>query len=274
MHRPAVLGLLLCAALPSTAAAQDLLPAVDRFYIGAGRYWADHDLDTRWDASDVSLGTHVNFQRDLGFVDRQDALAWSIGGSFGKARHHKLDAFGYDYEDASVRFLDRDLEIADNTYPVDAAFTGRLDLDITGVSYTWMFLQDGKRAFGIGLGAMRYDIAADLDATATVGGTPVAYANDLSEDAWAPMLRAEYAQSLSAHWRWGASLAYTRKNSGNVTGDALDAQVELEYFPWEHFGFSLRYNYNDVDLDFERSRFDGNLELNNRGPQLLGMLRF
>ena len=36
-----------------------------------------------------------------------------------------------------------------------------------------MFLQDGKRAFGIGLGAMRYDIVADLDAAATVGGTPV-----------------------------------------------------------------------------------------------------
>ena len=33
----------------------------------------------------------------------------------------------------------------------------------------------------IGLGAMRYDIVADLDAAATVGGTPVAYANDLSE---------------------------------------------------------------------------------------------
>jgi hypothetical protein len=28
-----------------------------------------------------------------------------------------------------------------------------------------------------------------------------------------------------------------RKDSGNVTGDALEAQVEVEYFPWEYFGF-------------------------------------
>ena len=273
MHRPVVLCLLLAGA-SSTVAAQDALPAVDRFHIGAGRYWADHDLDTRWDASDGSLGTHVNFQRDLGFVDRQDALAWSIGGSLGEERRHAFEAFGYDYDDDTVRLLDRTLLIGDNAYPVDAAFTGRLDLKITGVSYTWFFLQNGRRAAGVGLGAMRYDIEADLDATATVVGSPVAYANDLSEAEWAPMLRAEYAQSLSAHWRWGVSLAYTRKNSGNVTGDALDAQVELEYFPWEHFGFSLRYNYNDVDLDFERFRFDGNLNLNNRGPQLLGKLRF
>lgn len=273
MHRPVVLCLLL-AGTSFTAAAQGRLPAVDRFYIGAGRYWADHDLDTRWDASDGSKGTHVNFQRDLGFIDRQDALTWNIGGSFGKERRHKLDAFGYDYGDDTARLLDRTLLIGDNAYPADAAFAGRLDLKVTGVSCTWFFHQDGLRAAGVGLGAMRYDIAADLDAAATVAGVPVAYANDLSEDAWAPMLRAEYAHVLSARWRWGASLAYTRKSGGNVTGEALDAQVELEYFPWEHFGFSLRYNYNDVDLDFGRTRFDGNINLNNRGPQLLGTFRF
>ena len=273
MHRPVVLCLLL-AATSFTAAAQDALPAVDRFYVGAGRYWADHDLDTRWDASDGSMGTHVNFQRDLGFVDRQDALVWNIGGSLGEERRHKIDAFGYDYDDASTRVLDRTLQIGDNPYPVDAAFAGKLDLKITGVSYTWFFHHDGQRAFGVGLGAMRYDVDAELDATATVAGAPVAYANTLSEDEWAPMLRAEYAHALSPHWRWGASLAYTKKTGGNVTGDARDVQVRLEYFPWQRVGLSLRYNYNDVDLDFERTRFDGNLNLNNRGPQLLAMLRF
>lgn len=59
--------------------------------------------------------------------------------------------------------------------------------------------------------------------------------------------------------------AQARKNSGNVTGDALDAQVERAYFPWQRFGFSLRYNHHDVDLDFERARFDGNVNLNIRG---------
>ncbi len=273
MPRPVVLCLLL-AGTPFTAIAQDTLPPVDRFYLGAGRYWADHDLDTRWDASNGAMGTHVNFQRDLGFVDKQDALVWNIGGSVGEARRHKFDAFGYDYDDDTTRRLDRTLQIGDNAYPVDADMAGRMDLKITGVSYTWLFHHDGQRAFGVGLGAMRYDVDIDLDATATVAGAPVAYANMLSEDEWAPMLRVEYAHALSAHWRWGASLAYTKKTGGNVTGDARDVQVELEYFPWQRVGFSLRYNYNDVDLDFERTRFDGNLNLNNRGPQLLAMLRF
>lgn len=274
MSRSAVLCLLLCAGFPATSLAQDALPPVDRFHVGAGRYWADHDLDTRWDASDGSMGTHVNFQRDLGFVDRQDALVWNIGGSLGEERRHAFDAFGYGYDDDTRRRLDRTLQIGDNAYPVDADLAGRMDLKVTGVSYTWFFHHDGQRAFGVGLGAMRYDVDIDLDATAVVAGTPVAYANTLSEDEWAPMLRAEYAQSLSDRWRWGASLAYTKKTGGNVTGDARDLQVRLEYFPWQRVGFSLRYNDNDVDLDFERTRFDGNLKLSNRGPQLLAMLRF
>lgn len=274
MSPSAALCLLLCAGLPATSLAQDALPPVDRFHVGAGRYRADHDLDTRWDASDGALGTHVNFQRDLGFVDRQDALVWSIGGSLGEERRHAFDAFGYDYDDDTTRLLDRTLQIGDNAYPVGADLAGRMDLKVTGVSYTWLFHHDGQRAFGVGLGAMRYDVEIDLEATAVVAGAPVAYANTLSEDEWAPMLRAEYAQSLSDRWRWGASLAYTKKTGGNVTGDARDLQVRLEYFPWQRVGFSLRYNYNDVDLDLERTRFDGNLNLNNRGPQLLAMLRF
>lgn len=265
---------LLAIALSAPVAAQDRLPPIDRFDLGVGLYAADHDLDTRWDASDGSRGARVDFQRDLGFADRQDALAWRIGGSLGTARRHTFDAFGYDYDDTSMRVLDRMLEIGDNVYPVDASFEGRLDLDITGVAYTWMFLHDGRQAAGIGLGAMRYDIRADLDASATLAGTPAAYANDLSEDAWAPMLRVEYVRSLSMRWRWGAALAYTRKKGGAVSGDAFDAQVALDYLPWRHLGFSLRYNYNNVDLDLRRTRFDGNIHLNNRGPQLLTLFRF
>lgn len=260
--------------LPGMALAQDSLPPVDRFYAGAGWYWSDNDLDTRWDATDGSLGTRVDFQRDLGFDDGQGALVWNVGGSLGANRQHKLDAFGYDYDDESVRLLDRELGIEDNVYPVDAAFAGTLDVKITGLSYTWLFHHTDRQAFGVGLGAVRYEVDADLAAAADVDGTMVTYENAFSEDAWAPMLRAEYVHAFAERWRWGAVLSYVKKSGGNVTGDAVDAQVEVEYFPWQHFGFSLRYNYNDVDLDFERSRFDGNVNLKNRGPQLLAMVRF
>lgn len=267
-----LLGCLL--GLPVVALAQDYLPPVDRFYAGVGRYWSDNDLDTRWDATDGSQGTNVNFQRDLGFEDKQGALFWNIGGSLGAGHQHKIDAFGYDYDDESIRLLNRDLGIEDNTYPVDAAFAGELDVKVTGLSYTWFFNRSDQHAFGVGLGAVRYEVSADLAAAVVSEGSSITYENRLSEDAWAPMLRAEYAYSFAEHWRWGATLSYVKKSGGNVSGDAVDAQVEVEYFPWQHFGFSLRYNYNDVDLDFERRRFDGNVNLKNRGPQLLAMVRF
>lgn len=62
-------------------------------------------------------------------------------------------------------------------------------------------------------------------------------------------------------------------NRGGLAPDS-DAQAEVEYFPWRHFGFSLRYDYNDVDLEFERSRFDGKVDLENRGPQPVATVRF
>jgi len=247
---------------------------VDRFYVGVGHYWSDNDLDTRWDSSDGSLGTTINFQRDLGFEDSQGALFWNVGGSLGEDHQHKFDAFSYDYDDESVRLLSRDLNIEENTYPAAAAFAGSLDIKISGLSYTWFFNRSEHHAFGVGVGAVRYDLSADLAAALVTEEQSVSVENRFSEDAWAPMLRAEYVQSLAEHWRWGAALSYVKKSGGNVSGDAVDAQVKVEYFPWEHFGFSLRYNYNDVDLDFDRSRFDGNINLKNRGPQLVAVLRY
>jgi hypothetical protein len=65
----------------------------------------------------------------------------------------------------------------------------------------------------------------------------------------------------------GAALAYTGKDSGNVTGDAMEAQVEVEYFPLGVFRLLVALQRQRRELDFERTRFDGNLNLDNRGPQ-------
>ena len=261
-------------ALPLATHAQDYLAPVDRFYLGLGRYLSGNDLDTRWNATDGSAGTRINFQRDLGFVEHEGALFWNVGGSLGQHRQHKFDAFGYDYDDDSTRVLARELNVGDNAYPVSAGFDGTLDVKISGLSYTWFFNRSDQHAFGAGIGAVRYDPSFDMAAMVSGEGGGATLENQASEAAWAPLLRVEYVRSLSRHWRWGAALSYVQASGGNASGHAVDAQVEVEYFPWQHVGFSLRYNYNDVALDFQRPRFDGKVELQNRGPQLVAMLRF
>lgn len=245
---------------------------VDRFKVSVGSYVIDHDVDLRWDSPEAGVGSDINFHRDLGFDDSRTDVFWSLDGVLGE--HHKFSAFGYRYDSDGQRLLDEDFNIGDSHFPVDAAFAGDVEVKMAGVAYTWLFHRNDRSAAGVGIGAVRYDVMADLAAAVETGEGLVTVEQRLDEDAWAPMLRVEYHHSLGQRWRIGGQVSYVKKSGGNTSGDAIDANVHLEYFPWEHFGLGLRYNYNDVDLDFERSRFTGRLNLKNQGPQAVAILRF
>ncbi|MFT3669653.1 MAG: hypothetical protein QM795_13995 [Pseudoxanthomonas sp.] len=245
---------------------------VDKFQVSLGSYLVNHDVDLQWNSPELGAGSRINFKRDLGFDDSESDYIWSLGGTIGQ--HHKLSAFGYRYDSDGERLLAEDFVIDDAEFPSEAAFAGHLDVKVTGIAYTWLFHHGERSAAGVGIGAVRYDVSADLAAASLTGEGTVTIEKKLAEDAWAPMLRAEYNRSLAEHWRMGGQISYVKKSGGDTSGDAIDANVRLEYFPWENFGFGLHYNYNDVDLDFDRSRFNGSVNLKNRGPQLVATLRF
>jgi len=259
------------ATLPWHAHAAELAP-LDDFFVSIGIYQSTNDLDVRVDSTLGIPGTSLNFQRDLGFDRRHREPTWEIGGTI--AGRHKIDAFGYHYDDTVSRSLSRDFTFGDETFTVGADLSGTLKVDVKGVSYTWFFHRSDESAFGVGLGGVRYELGALLAATLSNGDDSVSVAERFSEAAWAPLLRAEYVHVFSPHWRAGIEGSYVKKSNGSVTGDAIDAGVKVEYFPWQHFGLALRYNLNDVDLEYRRTRISGQARLESNGPQLMATARF
>lgn len=271
MKSPVLVSVAAMVAWGMSGSAMALEP-VDRFKLSIGSYAIDHDLDLRWDSAEAGAGSDINFHRDLGFDDSRTDLFWSLDGVLGE--HHKVSAFGYHYDSGGQRLLAEDLDIDDSLFPVNAAFAGDMEVRMAGVAYTWLFHRSDLSAAGVGIGAVRYDATADLAAVIETDEGLVSAEERLDEDAWAPMLRVEYHHALGERWRVGGQVSYVKKSGGDTSGDAVDVNVHLEYFPWEHVGFGLRYNYNDVDLDFERSRFTGKLNLKNQGPQIAAIVRF
>ncbi|HLR77447.1 MAG TPA: hypothetical protein VK062_00200, partial [Burkholderiaceae bacterium] len=60
----------------------------------------------------------------------------------------------------------------------------------------------------------------------------------------------------------------------SISGDAVDFNAKITYFPLRHLGVALGYIYNDLDLDFDKSRFNGDLDIKTHGPQLTATYRF
>lgn len=263
--------------VPFAASAEEISP-VDQFFVSAGVYHSNNDVNLRWQpSSGADAGSHVDLKRDLGIDSDGIDPFFEIGGSFGhnqNGHRHKFEAFRYGYDGNSSLRLDGDYVIGDDTYAEGADFQGDLEVKMTGLSYTWFFHNRNGSAFGAGLGAIRYDISAAFAAAAVVDDEVSAVQGSVSEAAWVPQIHAEYVKSLSRHWRVGLDASYIKKSGGSVEGDAIDFGAKVDYMPWDHFGFSLRYNYNDVELDFKKARFSGDVDIQSRGPQLMATYRF
>ncbi len=272
MVRPNYLVPLVGLLLGGNLRAQEVLPPIDRTYAGIGVYAVENDLSGRWDSGAIR-GTEFDVGRDLGFGGNESAAVWTLGASLGSSRSHKFDLAGYRYSDEGQRTLIRNMVIDGELYPIGGNFNGSLDVGVISGSYTWMFHQTERQATGLGLGLVRYDFDANLAVSTVLGGATVARVNALGSKAVAPLLSAEYVRTLGDKWRVGALVSYVKANRDGVDGEALDANVRVEWFPWKQFGFGLRYNYNEIDLDFGRQSFQGNLDVKNRGFQFFGMVR-
>ncbi|MCR6662484.1 MAG: hypothetical protein NVV60_04890 [Luteimonas sp.] len=259
---------------PAMVHADDTLPPSDRFHVAAGHFRSDHNLRLRWDSSAGTYGTEIDFQRDLGFDRKQDTLPWNVHFAVGDERQHKFEAHGYGYSDRSRFVIQRALAIGDNVYPIDAEASSRFDLRTGSLSYTWFFQRDDRQATGIGIGALHYRLDIGIDALVRGSEGDIRLANTHAGEKWAPMLRAEYVRVLSPQWRWKTAAAYIRKPNGDTTGDIIDASVELEWLPLRNAGLALRYSYNRLDFDLDRSTFVGRVRMRQDGPQLLGIIRY
>ncbi len=274
------LSLSALAALSSSAAlhAETLTP-VDKYYFSLGAYRASNDVKLNMEpTTGTEPGAHVDLKRDLGLdMDGTEGF-FEAGASFGhggrSGHRHKFEVFRYGYDAASSLTLTDGYQIGDDVFVEGADFEGDFDVKLLGASYTWFFHHNDHSAFGVGVGAIRYQVSAALAAAVeTEGGVDVSSAA-FSESNWVPQIHAEYVTLLSEHWRMGVDASFVKKSGGSFSGNAIDVGAKVEYFPWQHFGFSLRYNYNDIDLDFKKSHFTGGVDIKTHGPQLIATLRF
>lgn len=264
-------------AMPSAASAAEMLEPIDRFSLSLGTYRANNDVKLHWEpTTGPAAASQIDLERDLGIdLDGTEAF-FDASASFGHRRghRHRVRMFGYGYDASSSMQLTGDYQVGDDVFVEGADFEGDFEVKLLGASYTWFFHHTGHSAFGVGLGAIRYNVSTALAAAIEVDGQVQAASAAFSESNWVPQVHAEYVKSLSRHWRAGVDASYVKKSGGAFSGKAIDLGARVDYFPWDSLGFSLRYNYNDIDLEFGKSHFTGGVDIKTHGPQLIATLRF
>lgn len=268
------------AATPIAALAEE--PAVlDRFYVSTVLPSQPLDFRVRWDYDDEHRGSDVNYRRDL---DMPGIFGhpWEIGATFADA--HRFEAFGLNVGQESLRTTSKPVVVHGNGITAGSRVSANLDIDMKGLAYTWFFERGERHAFGIGVGAVQYELSSRMDFI--VGGFPGDFVIDqhFDEDVVMPMARAEYVRTFAGKWRFGADASYLHRGSGDTRGHGMELNAGIEFLLARHVSLAVRYNETRVDLDLEGKRpeetsaadpdYSGAMHIRQRGPKIVASLRF
>lgn len=259
--------------LVSSASFADVSPALDRFDLSLGGYYANTDtaIGAGARSGQSSAKGDVNLERDLGFEDHKTVPRVKLDFLIGDHQGFSFDYFSINR--SRTKTLGDDISYGGNDYNASASVRGKLDFDFGSAAYRWWF-GSGNDVFGLGIGAAYYRVRAGISGIATLDGESSQASTSYSETAGAPLLQLGWRHAFNDNLRVYFDASGVKKNGGDLYGHIYNAALGLEWYPWKNLGFGAEYAYTRIKLDDEQSDYNANLDLKLHGPSAFVKFRF
>jgi len=163
-QRAAAMTIALLASAPMAAHAQR---ADDRIWVQMGAFFPKIDSDVRIDQNELSLGTEIDLESDLGLNDNATVFNGVLGYQFARRWHVEVEYFAIGRK--STAAIDREIVIDDSVFPASAEVSGRLDSDVYRLSVGWSAIANEKTRVNLSLGFHVTDFLLRFEGQAAVG---------------------------------------------------------------------------------------------------------
>jgi hypothetical protein len=249
-----------------------LSPALDRFSIWLGGYYADTSTTLGAGLNNYNVHGNLNLQHDLGFPSHQVVPRVRFDFLLGESQGFSFDY--YQIDQSRTKSIGSAINFDGNTYDAAASVTGRVNFDFGSASYKWWF-GHASDVFGIGVGAAYYRVHAGLSGEASVNGATVGEASAYTTDsAWAPELQLGWRHAFTDNLRMYFNASGVKKSGSHLGGHIYDAALGLEWFPWHNLGFGVEYDYTRIKIDQEHHYYNDDLAMRLNGPSAFLRVRF
>ncbi|WP_225737242.1 autotransporter outer membrane beta-barrel domain-containing protein [Dyella acidiphila] len=249
-----------------------LSPALDRFSIWLGAYYADTSTTLGAGLNRYDVSGHLNLQHDLGFPSHQVVPRVRFDFLLGTSQGFSFDY--YQIDQSRTKTLGTSIYFDGNTYDAAASATGRVNFDFGSAAYKWWFGHQSD-VFGIGVGAAYYRVHAGISGEASLNGQIIGNASTYTTDsAWAPELQLGWRHAFTNNLRMYVNASGVKKNGSHLGGHIWDAAAGVEWFPWQNIGFGAEYDYTRIKIDQQHHYYSDDLALRMNGPTVFVRLRF
>lgn len=237
-----------------------------RFSLGLGaQLIADMNTTMRVDSPTLGVGTEVDLEDDLGvddslFLGRMDA-EWRF------ARRHALDFSLFKLGREGTRVIDRDLQIGDVVFPLNAEVESEADQLVVKLAYRYSFLNRERWHVGASFGAHTMDWSTRWES----GG--LALEEDYDVLVPLPVVGLFGSWALTPRLYLSASSEFFGLEYEEFDGFLNNTRLALEHRTFEHLGLGLGLDYFLMNAGVENDSGSLSAEVEYDYLGLMGFVR-
>lgn len=234
-----------------------------------GAFNATVDSNIQVNGNGGNIGTLLDFESDLGLSKREVLFNASLS-------YHGWDRWSagvewFELNRSSRGSLRRDIEWGQTLLPAEAVFDTYFNVQIVRVFGGYELWRNEDTGVGLGLGIHGAGMKAGMDAEFTLaGGNLGSFEDDVGTGAILP---------LPNFGIWANHL-FTDRLLGSVRLDGFALEIDeykgalwnleatLRYEATERFSIGAGYSFFRLDVEMNRSRWNGKGKFSYRGPKL------
>jgi hypothetical protein len=270
VFRRRVLAVCLTLAGPGAALADPGDPLTDRFSVGVGTFMLETSTRVRIDGT-AGNGTEIDTQRDLGL---KDSDRFRIDAYWRFLKRHKIRLLYFDTKNSAERSLQRDVQVGDTVFPIDARLDARLDTRVAELAYEYAFLHRDRYEVTGSIGIHNLRFALDLSASQTGSGRTLALDRDAEADGPLPVFGLRGVYRFNERFYADAQAQFFRLSVDPYRGRLEDYTASIVWTPFKHVGFGVGYNEFVTRLDVDANRFNGELRWRYGGARIFATASF
>ena len=238
----------------------------DKFRLSVGWFNPKADTTIRLDATNLSFGTSIKLEDDVGLAKGRGLIR--ADGFYRFKRRHRIDFGYYDFERKGSQTISAVINWGDQTFPINATVNSFLNLRIIKVSYTYLVVAKRDTTVGLSIGFNFSDLETGLSAA----NLPISQTSN--SNAPLPMLGINATHNLGSNFWLEAHAQFFYLKVGSMDGHVSDVRVAVNYRIKDNFGIGVGYNFFNIKINKSNTHFDGRFKLNFDGVQIFASVFF
>jgi len=212
----------------------------DKFKLAIGTFITEYDSEFRLTAEKVNRGTTISFEDDLGLTDSETVIR--LDGHYRFSARHRVEFSYFDLSRDGTTVSTRPLLIDETLFRRGSELSTTFDYQILKLAYAYSFWQTGKFDLSASGGLYTFDMELSVESSdgkeeGDQGTAPF------------PMFGLHLDYRLGEDIYLLSSFEYFFVEDSDFEGELTDANIAVEYRPFENIGFGLGYNLVTIFIE-------------------------